>query len=175
MGESEVAIISFMPGSAATMEREQGFREEMKKSFPAIRIVQTAFGMADRAKSRAAAENIMAAHPNLGGLFADNESSSAGTVLALKARGDARVRMIGFDSNDQLVADLQDRYIDALVIQRPFKMGYEAAKALGMKLAGQRVSSRFDLPAVLVTRADIEKPDIIQLLHPDIQTWLRKK
>jgi len=32
--------------------------------------------MADRAKARAATENIMAAHPNLRGLFADNESSS---------------------------------------------------------------------------------------------------
>jgi ribose transport system substrate-binding protein len=175
LGEGEVAIISFMPGSAATMEREEGFREELKKRFPQMKVVQTAYGMADRAKSRAAAENIMQSHPNLRGLFADNESSSAGTVLALKARGNARVRMVGFDSNDQLVADLQDRYIDALVVQRPFRMGYEAARALGMKLHGQRVVSRLDLPAVLVTRADLEKPDIIELLHPDIQTWLQRK
>jgi ribose transport system substrate-binding protein len=173
-GEGEVAIISFMPGSAATMEREEGFREEMKRRFPRVNIVQTAFGMADRAKSRAAAENIMQSHPNLRGLFADNESSSAGTVLALKARGDAKVRMVGFDSNDQLVADLQDRYIDALVIQRPFKMGYEAVRALGMKIQGQRVVSRLDLSALLVTRADLEKPDVIELLHPDIRTWLSK-
>src|SRR4051812_26228615 len=41
LGEGEVAIISFMPGSAATMEREEGFREEMKKGFPDVRIVQT--------------------------------------------------------------------------------------------------------------------------------------
>jgi ribose transport system substrate-binding protein len=173
-GEGEVAIISFMPGSAATMEREEGFCEEMKRRFPGVNIVQTAFGMADRAKSRAAAENIMQSHPNLRGLFADNESSSAGTVLALKARGDAKVRMVGFDSNDQLVADLQDRYIDALVIQRPFKMGYEAVRALGMKIQGQRVVSRLDLSALLVTRADLEKPDVIELLHPDIRTWLSK-
>ena len=33
LGEGEVAIISFMPGSAATMEREEGFREEMKTTF----------------------------------------------------------------------------------------------------------------------------------------------
>ena len=47
--------------------------------------------------------------------------------------------MIAFDSNDQLVADLQDRYIDALVIQRPMQMGYESVKALGRKLQGQPV------------------------------------
>ena len=175
LGEGEVAIISFMPGSAATMEREEGFREEIKKTYPKIRIVQTAYGMADRAKARAAAENIMAAHPELGGLFADNESSSAGAVLAVKARGDAKVRMIAFDSNDQLVADLQDRYIDALIIQRPMQMGYESVKALGRKLQGQPVESRVDLPAVLVTRADMEKPDVIELLHPDLRTWLSRR
>lgn len=174
-GEGEAAIISFMPGSAATMEREEGFREELKKSFPGIKIVQTAYGMADRAKARAATENIMAAHPELRGLFADNESSSAGAVLALKARGDAKVRMVGFDSNDELVADVQDRYIDALVIQKPMQMGYESVKAIVRKLQGQRVPTRMDLSAVLVTRADLEKPDVIELLHPDVKTWLSRE
>ena len=96
-------------------------------------------------------------------------------MLAIKARGNAKVRMVAFDSNDQLVADLQDRYIDALVVQKPLQMGYESVMALGRKLAGQRVASRVDLSAVLVTRADLEKPDVIELLHPDLGTWLSTK
>lgn len=174
-GAGEVAVISFMPGSAATMEREEGFRQELQKSFPAMRIVHTAYGMADRAKARAATENIMVAHPNLRVVFADNESSSAGAVLALKSRGDSKVRMVAFDSNEQLVADLRDGHIDALVIQKPFQMGYEAARALGLKLAGQPVPDRQDLPAVLVTKANLESPEIQELLHPDLKTWLSKK
>jgi ribose transport system substrate-binding protein len=173
--EGEVAIISFMPGSAATMEREEGFREEIAKRHPRIKIVQTAYGMADRAKARAATENIMAAHPDLRGIFADNESSSAGAVLALKARANTKVRMVAFDSNDQLVADLKDRLIDALVIQKPFAMGYESVKAVARKLQGQSVVSRVDLSAVLVTRADVEKPEIVELLHPDVRKWLSRK
>ena len=173
--EGEVAIISFMPGSAATMEREEGFREEMTRRYPKIKIVQTAFGMADRAKARAATENILAAHPNLRGLFADNESSSAGAVLALKNRANTKVRMVAFDSNDQLVADLRDRNIDALVIQRPFVMGYESVKAIGRKLQGQKVVSRIDLSALLITRADLQRPDVIELLHPDLSTLMNAK
>lgn len=175
LGEGEVAVISFMPGSAATMEREEGFREEMAKKFPKVKIVQTAYGMADRAKARAATENIIAAHPDLRGLFADNESSSAGAVLALKARGNSQVRMVAFDSNDQLVADLQDRALDALVIQKPFLMGYESVSAIATKLKGGSPQARTDLPAVLVTRGDLEKPDVIELLHPDLRTWLSAK
>src|SRR5436190_4747917 len=56
LGEGEDAIISFRRGSAATMEREEGFRQQIAKEFPRIKIVQTAYGMADRAKARAATE-----------------------------------------------------------------------------------------------------------------------
>ncbi|MGH9626852.1 MAG: substrate-binding domain-containing protein [Bryobacteraceae bacterium] len=171
-GEGKCAVITFMPGSASTMEREQGFKEEMAAKFPRIQIVQTAFGMADRAKALAATENILAAHPDLTGLFADNESSSVGAALALKARGNAQVRMVGFDANDQLIQDLRHRYIDALLVQNPFKMGYEATRAVALKLNGQTPPEHVDSGITLVTRADLEKPDIISLLSPDIRTYL---
>ena len=153
------------------MEREEGFAEEIKK-FPGMSIVQTVFGMADRAKARAATENVLTAHPDLDGLFADNESSSAGAVMALKARGTKRVRMVAFDANDQLVSDLRDRHIDALIVQDPFRMGYESVKALGIKLNGEDPAKHIDSGVTLVTRTDLDKSDIVRLLYPDVKTWL---
>lgn len=173
-GRGKVAMIGFMPGSASTMEREEGFEEEMKSRFPNITIVQKVYGMADRAKSLAATENILNAHPDLSGLFADNESSSSGAAMALKSRGSTKVRTVMFDANDQLIADLQDRDIDALILQDPFRMGYEVAKAIGVKLEGGTPAPRIDLPATVVTRAQMEHPDIVRLLRPDIASWLAK-
>ena len=65
LGEGEVAVISFMPGSAATMEREEGFREEIKKNYP--KMQSSADGVWDGGPSEGSrsTENIMAAHPNL--------------------------------------------------------------------------------------------------------------
>ena len=170
----KVAVIGFMPGSASTMEREEGFQEELKK-FPKMRMVQLAFGMADRAKALAATENILTAHPDLDGLFADNESSSVGAVMALKARGTTRIRTVIFDSNEQLIGDLHDNVINALIVQDPFRMGYESVKAIGMKLQGETPPRYIDSGVTKVTRADLEKPDIVQLLNPDINTWLSRK
>ncbi len=161
--EGKVAVIGFMPGSASTMEREDGFTEELRK-YPRMRLVQMAFGMADRAKALAATENILSAHPDLAGLFADNESSSAGAVMALKSRKSTNVRTVIFDSNEQLVSDLQNKVIDAMIIQDPFRMGYEAVKAIGRKLRGEVPDSRIDLGAYLVTRFDLQKPDVARLL-----------
>jgi ribose transport system substrate-binding protein len=171
-GKGKVGVIGFMPGSASTMEREDGFQNEIRKLFPGIEIVGMQFGMADRAKSMAETENILTAHPDLAGLFADNESSSSGAVQALKSRHSTSVKLVAFDASDQLIADLRDGVIDSLVVQNPFRMGYESTRAIGLKLAGQTPPAKIDSGATLVKREDLDKPEIKVLLHPDIQQYL---
>ena len=127
-GKGKVAIIGFMPGSASTMEREHGFEDEMRSRFPGIQIVGLQFGMADRAKAMAATENMLTAHPDLAGVFADNESSSAGALQALRGRQARSVKLVAFDASDQLIDALREGAIDSLVVQNPFRMGYEAVR-----------------------------------------------
>jgi ribose transport system substrate-binding protein len=171
-GNGKVAIIGFMPGSASTMEREEGFEEELRVNYPHIHIVQKVFGAASQAIAMRETENILTRNPDLVGLFADNESSSMGAVLALKSRGDTKVRMVGFDASEQLVADMRHHSIDALLVQDPFKMGYESTKAIAMKLRGETPPANVDSGITLITRGDLEKPDIIALLYPDIKKYL---
>jgi ribose transport system substrate-binding protein len=172
-GKGKVGIIGFMPGSASTMEREDGFQAEIHRGFPGIQIVGLQFGMADRARAMAETENLLTAHPDLAGLFADNESSSSGAVQALKPRGAKNVKLVAFDASDQLIADLRDGAIDSLVVQNPFRMGYESTRAIGLKLAGQTPAATIDSGATLVRREDLDRPDVRELLHPDIQRYLK--
>jgi len=170
-GKGKVAIIGFMPGSASTMEREFGFQDELKK-FPGIQMVGLQFGMADRAKAMASTENMLAAHPDMAGLFADNESSSSGAVQALKSRNAKAVKLVAFDSSEQLVADCKAGWIDSLVVQDPFRMGYEATRAIGLHLEGNPVEASIDSGARLLVREDLEKPEVKGLLFPDLNQWL---
>ena len=109
-----------------------------------MNIVALQFGMADRAKAMAVTENMLAAHPDLAGVFADNESSSAGAVQALKSRGAKQVKLVAFDASDQLIADLREGAIDSIVVQNPFRMGYESTRAIGLKLSGQTPERKVD-------------------------------
>jgi ribose transport system substrate-binding protein len=172
-GKGKAAIIGFMPGSGATMEREQGFQEEIKQRFPAMAIVAVQFGMADRAKAMAQTENVLAAHPDLAGLFADNESSSSGAVQALKSRNNRGVKLVAFDASEQLIADCRAGWIDSLVVQNPFKMGYESVKAIGEKLAGRTPPAHIDSGVRLVLRSELDAPDLRELLHPGIGRYLQ--
>ncbi|MBC7924233.1 MAG: substrate-binding domain-containing protein [Bryobacteraceae bacterium] len=160
-----VGLVMHAPGSASTMDRETGFREVLQKDFPGISIVGEQFGMADSAKSRAAAENILTAHPELRGMFASSEPSSLGAALAVNSRSLAdKLALVGFDSSEGLIDDLRSGSIDALVVQDPRKMGYEAVHSLVQKLSGQAPPKRLDLPAIVVARADLEKADVKKLL-----------
>lgn len=168
-GKGKVGIVGFMPGSASTMEREEGFQEEIRTKFPAMEVVALQFGMADRAKAMAATENMLTAHPDLAGVFADNESSSVGAVQALKSRGNRKTKLVAFDASEQLIGDLRDAWIDSLVVQNPFKMGYEAVRAIGLKLAGQAWAAEVDSGATLVVRENLETPEIRGLLFPEVR------
>src|SRR5688572_13517216 len=174
-GKGKVAVIGFMPGSGATMEREFGFDDEVRKKFPGIEIVATLFGMADRAKAMALTENILAAHPDLAGVFADNESSSSGAVQALKSRNARTVKMVAFDASEQLAADCRAGWIDSLVVQDPFRMGYESTISVVRYRKGEHPPRRVDSGVRLIPRADLDHPEVRAFLFPDIRQYLKER
>src|SRR6476469_5506643 len=108
-GKGSVISLKHMPGSASSVDRERAFESTLATEFPAMRIVGQQYGMGDRAKVLAAAENLLTAHPDVTGMFASTESSSTGAVLGLKARNLAgRVKLVAFDFTPDLVNALHD-------------------------------------------------------------------
>ena len=171
--KGSIAMVLHVPGSNSTMERERGFEETMAKEFPRIQIVQKQYGMSDRSKARAAAENILTAHPDLDGIFASTEPSSVGTSLALKSRQlDGKIKFVAFDAADSMVEDLKTGTIDALVAQDPFRIGYEAVHTLVEKLHGKTPPKHIDLSARVIVKSDLAKPEIRLLLNPDVKRYV---
>lgn len=170
-GKGKVGVIGFKPGSASTMDRESGFARELQK-YPGIQLLPIQFGEADRAKAMARTENMLAANPDLGAVFADNESSSSGAVQAFKGRQAHQVKLVAFDASEQLVQDLREGWIDSLVVQDPFKMGYESTKAVGMKRQGQTPPELVDTGVKLIKKEDLNKPEVKALLFPDLKPYL---
>jgi len=168
-GKGKIAMLMHAPGSKSTME------DALRKEFPGVRITARQFSMSDRAKAMAAVENFLTAQPDLDGLFASAEPGSVGGALALKSRGMAgKIKFVAFDASDDLVQDLKDGSIDALVAQDPFRMGYQAVKTLVDKLHGTDPPKVIDLSGTVVTRADLDKPEIKALLFPDVKKYLNE-
>jgi len=164
-GKGRVAIVGVKAGSVSTDEREQGFQDTIKQKYPGIEIVAFQYGEANAAKSLDRATDILTAHPDVNGMFASNESSTVGAVQAIKQKGLAgKVTLVGFDSSPNLIEDLKAGAIDSLVLQNPFKMGYEGVQTLVSKLNGQEPPRIIDTGVKLLTRENLDSPEMKQLL-----------
>ncbi len=168
-GKGKVGMVMHKPGGTSTMLREDGFQKTMAAEFPQVTIAARQYGMADRAKARGAAENMLTGNPDLGALFASSEASSLGAIQALQSRGlNGKVRLITFDTSQSHLEALAGGTIDLMMVQDSARIGYEAVRSLTEKLAGRQPEKRMDLPVRLVTKDQLHKSEIQELVSPKV-------
>jgi ribose transport system substrate-binding protein len=171
-GKGKVGMVMHKPGGTSTVLRERGFEDTVNKELPGVIIAARQYGMSDRARSRTAAEDILTAQPELAGMFATSEASSLGAIQAIKSRGlSGKIKLVTFDFSEAHVEALRDGTIDVMLVQDPFRIGYEAVKSLAEKLSGRTPARRLELPARAIVKADLDKAEVKALLMPE---WMKK-
>ena len=164
-GTGRVIVVKYMPGGASTTERENGFFDTIAKDFPNIKIIDNKYGMDTVETALQAVEDLLTKNPQFEGIYACNESTTTGTLRALQGRGLAgKVKFVGFDSSTLLIAGLRSGEINALVVQNPFKMGYDGVRIALDVLDGKKAPRKVDTGVKVVTVDNIEKPEIKELL-----------
>ncbi len=174
-GKGKVLLLRYQEGVFSTEQREKGFVDAVSRH-PGIQLIssnQHAGATRDTAKS--AAENLLNRYGNeIDGLFTPNESSTAGTLLALEDSGKAgKIKFLGFDTSDVFVRAMHDGKLQGIVVQNPFRMGELGVKTLVDSLLGKSVPKRIDTGVTLITPANVDAPDSRQLLHPPFDTYLK--
>jgi ribose transport system substrate-binding protein len=165
-GIGKIIVVKYVPGSASTTNRENGFIDTIEKEFSGIEIVDAKYGMDTVETALQATEDLLTKNAELDGLYACNASTSVGALQALRSQGRAgKIKMVGFDAEKALVDGLEEGIIDSLVVQNPFRMGYVGVKAVIAKLEGKEVRKRIDTGVELVTRERLEEPEIKALLN----------
>jgi ribose transport system substrate-binding protein len=165
-GKGKIVVIRYAPGSASTEKREAGFIDTIGKDFPGIEIVDTKYGLDTPETALQATEDLLTKNTEIDGLFACNESTTTGALRAIESQGrSGKIKMVGFDSDELLINALKSGAIDSLIVQNPYKMGYEGVKTAVAKLDGKEVPARIDTGVELVTLKRLEEPDIKTLLH----------
>jgi ribose transport system substrate-binding protein len=178
-GTGNIVVLRYQEASASTMNREKGFLDGLKAA-PGLKVISdNQYGGATTESSMAKGESLMlsqkAADGNVQGVFTPNESTTFGMLQALKKTGVVRrVKFVGFDSSEKLVGALRAGEIDGLVVQNPFNMGYTAVKTMVEHLRGAKVEKRIDTGARLLTKENVDDPDVKEIIQPDLQKWLNK-
>ncbi len=177
-GTGKVIVLRLHEGAASTTAREQGFLDVMKETPGIVVVSSNQYAGASTEGAYKASENLLtamrAATGGVTGIFCPNESTTFGMLRALQdARLAGKIRFVGFDTSDKMVQALRDGELDALVLQNPFNMGYLAVQTLVRHLHGEKVEGHIDTGATLVTKANMDEPDIRERLMPRLGELLK--
>ena len=164
--EGEVGVIPFVKGAATSDMRESGFKDEIAKHAK-VKVVSTLYSQSDAQKGMTAAENMMTGNKGLKGIFAANEPGAVGAAQALKQKGAAgKVKLVAFDGADAEIEGLKSGTIQALIVQNPFKMGYEGVKAAVAAIKKEKVEKRIDTGVAVITKDNMDTPEMQKILYP---------
>ena len=93
--------------------------------------------------------------------------------ITIAAREWGKVKMVGFDTGTQSVNDLRAGDIQALVVQNPLRMGYDGVHHLVRHLQGGEVPRRIDTGVTLVTKDNMDHPEVKELIEPPLDRYLK--
>jgi ribose transport system substrate-binding protein len=170
--EGDVAMITSLPGVASLDDRANGFKAQITARYRALDIVAHGIGDAQAATGFNITMNLIEAHPELRGVFASNLAMTQGASQALAQtktnKGGDKINLIGFDSDEKLVGLLKDGTIAALIVQDPFRMGYDGVRTAVAAVRGEHVPATFDTGFNVITGTNMNAARSQELLVPKI-------
>jgi ribose transport system substrate-binding protein len=168
--EGDVALITSLPGVGSLDARAKGFKEELAAKYPGLKLVADKVADGQATTGLNLMTDLITANPNLRGVFASNliMAQGAGQAIAENKKADT-IKLIGFDSDDKLVGFLKDGTIYALVVQDPYRMGYDGVKTALAISKGEKVEKFVDTGANLITKENMGGEKQNALLNPKVK------
>ena len=162
--EGKVAVIAHDQTSRTGIDRTNGFVDQMKAKYPGIEIVAVEVGGGDQLKSAEIAKTLLAANPDLKGMFATNEGGAIGMVNGVQEAG-AKVVIIGYDSGKAQKDAIRSGLMAGAITQNPVGIGYETVKAAVAAAKGEAVEKNIDTGFYWYDATNIDAPEIAAVLY----------
>ncbi len=168
--EGNVALITSLPGVGSLDQRAKGFKEQLAAKYPGLKLVadKVADGQATTALN--IMTDLLTANPDLKGVFASNliMAQGAGQAIA-ENKLQSKVALVGFDNDDKLVKFLGDGVIYALIVQDPYRMGYDGIKTALAASKGEKVPEFVDTGVNTITKENMGSARSQELLNPKVK------
>jgi ribose transport system substrate-binding protein len=78
------------------------------------------------------------------------------------------INYVVFGSDDLLVKSMQNGAVAALIVQDPFRIGYDAVKTALAASKGDKIPATLDIAATVITKATLNSARAQELLHPKL-------
>lgn len=143
--DAKVAELEGTPGADAAVQRGKGFEKEVKGKLDVVTKQSANF---DRAKGLSVMQNILQAHGDIKGIFAQNDEMALGAAKAIKNKD---IKIVSVDGTPDGLAAVKNGTINGIVAQEPKQEGKLALQAIYDYFSGKKIDKNIKSPIKLVT------------------------
>ena len=132
-GKGKVLVVGHSQTNQTGIDRRDGFINEMKKKFPKVTLLPTQYSEGgDAQKAQDIVATAIVANKDLKGIYGTNEGVSIGAGQAFKAAklNLGKIKLIGFDSGAQQIANIKSGLQSGAITQNPIGIGAKTVEAL---------------------------------------------
>ncbi|MTD12632.1 substrate-binding domain-containing protein [Nakamurella sp. YIM 132087] len=164
-GSGKVALVVHDQTSASGTERRDGFIEWMEANAPDIELLEPQYGGGDQAKSADITKSIIAANPDIKGIYGSNEGSAIGVVKGVEESGATGITVIGFDSGKAQIDAINSGIMAGAITQNPVGIGEKTVQAAVAALQGETLPKIIDTGFYWYDKTNINEPQIQAVLY----------
>lgn len=163
--EGKVAIMSYVAGVGSEIGRVGCFTDYIAAN-SGLEIVGPYYSQSQMANALNQTTDVLAANPDLVGIFGANEPTAVGMGRGLVQAGKAgELVALGFDGNADLQQFVRDGVLDATAVQGSFAMGELGVNTVIDLLAGETVESFINTGVVMVDKDNIDSDEAKNVLY----------
>jgi ribose transport system substrate-binding protein len=164
-GTGKVAMVVHDQTSRSGIDRRDGFVEWMQANAPGIEVLPPQYGGGDQAKSADITKAILAANPDVKGVYGSNEGSAIGVVRGVQESGRTGLTVIGFDSGQAQIDAIRGGTMLGAITQNPVGMGQQLVDASVKAMRGESLPKVIDTGFFWYDKSNIDSADIKAVLY----------
>ncbi|GAA2276033.1 substrate-binding domain-containing protein [Streptomyces atrovirens] len=153
-GKGTIVILQGQAGTSASRERGAGFAAGLKE-YPGIEVVAEQPADFDRTKGLDVMTNLLQAHPDIDGVFAENDEMALGAIKALGSKAGKSVQVVGFDGTPDGLKAVEAGTLYASVAQQPSELGRIAVRNALRAAEDEKVENMVKVPVKVVTQENV--------------------
>jgi ribose transport system substrate-binding protein len=167
-GNPVVAILKDSPDADTFSEREQGIQQSLFKYKNSIAGTFYTEGSEERAYN--IITTLVAVHPEVNAIITLNEPATLGAAKAIKEKKKVNdIKLIGFDSSIYAIKLMEEGILNAVIVQKPFNIGYTGVKNALQLIDGKKISRITYIDSIVVMKSNMYSPENQKLLFPFIE------
>lgn len=162
--DDKICIIAHVKGSSTAIQREKGIVEGL--GVKRNDIISTEYCGSSYDRAYEITMQLLEENKDVNVLFGTNEFASVGAARAVKDLERDDIDVYGFDNSIEEIQLLEQGIFEAIIIQKPFNMGYLGVEQAISVLDRDKIEHYIDSGSKLIDKKNMYEEENQRLLYP---------